>query len=165
MTPFWPLCTGQCKRSSDECVATKKLLLDSDSKVRQLEEDVSWGKRSLEEITTIKTGLEKTIAEKVLAAKKAREEVDTLRKELQDVESLRRRDGDELVRLTHLLTDATAAKTSGDKTIADLEVQTKRLREDVERGRRYTHAPWKTHTLNGYHTHSSYHYHLYLYLP
>ena len=140
-TPYWLLTplTGQIKRSSDECDATKKLLLASDSQIRQLEEAVTWGKKSVEESVTIRSGLEKTMAEKVLAAKKDREEVDALRKELQDAESQRRRDGDEVVRLTHLLTDATAAKASGDKTIADLEVQTKRLREDAERGRRYTH--------------------------
>ena len=106
---------------------------------------MTWSKKSVEDAVTIKIGLEKAMAERVLAAKKDREEIETLRKDLQDAESQRRRDGDETVRLTHLLTDATAAKSSGDKTMAELEVQIKRLREDVERGRRYHTV---SHTLN-----------------
>ena len=131
--------TGQIKRSNEDCDTTKKLLLAAESQVRQLEESVTWSKKSVEEAVATRIGLEKAMAEKVLAAKKDREEMETLRKDLQDAESQRRRDGDETVRLTHLLTDATTAKNSGDKAILELEVQIKRLREDVERGRRYPH--------------------------
>ena len=127
---------GAARTTTAELDTARRQLLEGELAVRKGRDESERLQKLLDDTTAGRSAAEKAYADLGVGAKRDREEADKLRKDLNEADSQRRRDGDEITRLGNLLADSVTARKEKEKVVADLETAVKRLRDEVERGKK-----------------------------